>query len=325
MSLITCQAYCLPDRKLTNADLSEEFSGTAVRDLCGFLGIEERHIDGDPLKMAYYAARRTCTYKIDAVIFVSESFKYRIPCNAAILANALKIHPKVCLDLSMGCSGFPYGLKVADSLIQSTPSIDTVLLINADCITKFVKFDDLTLRCLHGDAACATVIERARVGTPGGHIESIELGTIPGAWEYITCKNDDCEYVKMKGAEVGHTVLREIPKILANYDLEKYNTILFHQANDTITQMLYAKLGIPEHKQFRFIKNVGNLSNASTPVLMCEAMKANKITDITRVLVVSFGAGFSWGVVDLKYDGLMFPTGSVDQFQLEARYGKVEL
>lgn len=322
MFVITSQAYCLPPQKLTNADLAEEFDKGQVGTLCGFLGIEERRIDGDPLKMAYYAARRVLPYGsgADAVIFVSESFKYRIPCNAAILAHALGINPSICLDLSMGCSGFPYGLRVASGL-----GVKKVLLINADCITKFVKFNDLTLRCLHGDAACATVIERWRSGLKGGNIKTIDLGTIPEAWSYITCKNDDCEYVKMKGAEVGHIVLREIPRILSTYDLEQYNTILFHQANDTVTQMLYSKLGIPEHKQFRFIKTVGNLSNASTPVLMCEAMKTNKITDITRVLVVSFGAGFSWGVLDLKYDGLMFPCGSAEQSRLEQLYGKVEI
>lgn len=317
MFVITSQAYCLPPQKLLNEDIEGD-----VKALCGFLGIEERRVDGDPLKMAYYAARRVLGYEdgVDAIVYVSESFKYRIPCNAAILAHALKITPKVCLDLSMGCSGFPYGLKVAMGL-----GLNKVLLINADCITKFVKHNDITLNCLHGDAAAATIVERWTYGMKGGHIHTIELGTLPDAWEYITCKNDDCEFVKMKGAEVGHTVLRVVPEILAKYDLEKYNTILFHQANDTITQMLYSKLGIPESKQFRFIKTVGNLSNASTPVLMCEAMKANKITDVTRVLVVSFGAGFSWGVVDIHYDGLMFPCGSVEQSRLEQLYGKVEI
>lgn len=322
MFVITRQAYCLPPQKLTNADLADEFDKEPVDSLCGFLGIEERRIDGDPLEMAYYASQRALHKEegVDAIIFVSESFKYRIPCNAAILAHALGINPRVCLDLSMGCSGFPYGLKVAMGL-----NLDKVLLINADCITKFVKFDDLTLRCLHGDAACATIVERAGYGIKGGIVKSVELGTIPDAWSYITCKNDDCEFVKMKGAEVGHIVLREIPRILEAYDLGAYNTILFHQANDTVTQMLYSRLGIPESKQFRFIKTVGNLSNASTPVLMCEAMKANKITDVTRVLVVSFGAGFSWGVVDLQYDGLMFPCGMVEQSRLEQLYGKVDI
>lgn len=267
---------------------------------------------------------------IDAVIFVSQTPDYRLPATACCMQARLGLDTRcLAFDVSLGCSGYVYGLFLAAQLARSGAA-GRVLLAVGDTITKLVDPNDRATALLFGDAASATLVE-ADAASPG---MSFVLGTDgTGARHLIvpagasrdarvrpngaahagpTDGAADPACLQMNGAEVFAFTLREVPAMVtrvaatAEWSLDSVDLVVFHQANAMILGRLTKKLGLPPAKVPIVLNDLGNTSSASVPVALCRSV-GDAPRALDRVILAGFGVGLSWGAaaVGLKAGAVM--------------------
>ena len=261
--------------------------------------------------------------EIDALIVVSQSPDYRIPATAIILQDKLGL-PKtsIAFDVNLGCSGYPFGLKILGSLIE-TGAVKKGLLLVGD---KGATFYDP----IFSDAGTATALEYCSNSSPiffdlnsdgsgyrtillpvGGHKE-------PYALRHLIQTPDENHILRtpdeliLDGVEVLNFTMREIPgaveNILSFACLEK-NSIdyyFFHQANRMINNTLQKKLKLDEKKVPSSLGDFGNTSGASIPVTMTTIFDQLHYKN-KKILLSGFGVGLSWGSCILDIESAAFP------------------
>jgi len=347
-STITAIQHCLPKKVLKNSDLYKVFGKGPIDNIYKISGIKERRIAEGNIcasDLAHQAAKHLIDEKaidvnnIDTLIFVSETPDYQAPPTACVLHKELGL-PQNCgsFDINHGCSGFPYGLKVAHSMIVSGES-RMVLLLIADTLTKFIHPNDRSLIALHGDGGAALLIEPCEKGSG---IINISLGTdgsnyqhlmIPSSGsripksentkhdytdEFGVTRNQESMY--MNGPAVFSFSLNKVPQKInealreQNLDIEDLDLLLLHQANLMMINRIYDKLNTPDSKRFTNLELIGNCAVAASPIVLSDAWKYKKIKPGDLAVIASFGMGLSWGTVTIKWPNNIDPTiyGNVD-------------
>lgn len=345
-SKITASHYVLPSQSLTNEDLFKRFDPKKIKGISKLSGIYERRIapkDVTSVDLGTESARRmieSCNIdknSIDMLIFVSPTRDYILPQSAAIIHNKLSLSEHCgTFDIVMGCPALPYSLGVANGLIASG-QCSKILLIIADTITKLVNPKDRGLVPLHGDGAASFIIEKS---SSDDGIEFVETFTDSKNWDVLIVPAGGCrrpydestqiesvdesgnivspENLQMNGAAVFHFSISKIPETIKNclekhnFSLDRYKLVLLHQANKMMLDNIYNSIKATQEQRFFFMENVGNLSAASTPVLLAEAMRTKKISKGDNVLLSSFGVGLSWGVCSVKFGNFIASTADVE-------------
>jgi 3-oxoacyl-[acyl-carrier-protein] synthase-3 len=271
---------------------------------------------------------------VDLLLHVSESGDYLIPANACVLHGMLGLSERCwAFDISMGCSGYPYALATVKGLMEANEDIKTALIVSSDAITRFLDPQYRGLNCIHGDGAAVTLVQNLEYPHSSLEVCSLGCGSQGSNAKELYLRNDQSpSYVHMNGPAIAHFASRKVPDIIRNtlrefgLDLKGLDLLLLHQANQELITAIYKRLGADLGQQFRFIEKVGNLSNASTPVLLAEALRSGRIEPGHTVMTVSFGAGLSWGCSLLRAskDGtvpvVIAPT---EMTELEAIFGEV--
>jgi len=305
--------YYLPEKILTNDQLSKAFPEWGVDKIKEKTGIGIRHIAGDEecasdlgLKAAQklFESGMCCPEEIDFLLFCTQCPDYFLPTTACLLQEKLHLPTTAgALDFNLGCSGYVYGLSLAKGLIESHQA-KKVLLITAETYSKFIDPQDKTVRTLFGDAGAATLVAADDL------VESMEFvfGTDGrGAKNLIVEKGaarscfQDKINLTMNGPEIFVFTLQAVPKAV-NALLEKTNLtvdavdfFIFHQANQYMLEALRKKTKIPEEKFYINLKEIGNTVSCTIPIALKEAQKQGKIKLNDRVMLVGFGVGYSWG------------------------------
>jgi 3-oxoacyl-[acyl-carrier-protein] synthase-3 len=222
--------------------------------------------------------------------------------------------------MNLGCSGFIYGLRLADSLIQSGVARH-VLLITADTYSKVIHPRDRAVRTLFGDGAAATLVSRASSGP--GEIGEFVLGTNgDGAEKLIVpsggfrlprspetavedTDNTGCvrsrDHLYMDGKAVFGFALSVVPRLViellekASLTLEQIDWYVYHQANKYMLDNLMARSKVPQEKQVWFMNDVGNTVSASIPIALQGYVECGRICSGHRLMLIGFGVGYSWG------------------------------
>jgi len=334
-SKITASHYVLPKDTLTDEELSKRFDAKKIRGISKLSGITERRVAPAGVTAAdlgHAAAQRLLDSNgidragFDMLIFVSQTQDYKLPATAFVIHERLDL-PRSCgaFDLSMGCAAMPYALSVANGLIASG-QCRKILLVFAETISKLIYRNDRSLIPLHGDGAAAFVLEK----TDGDYgFEFAEIGADSSGWKHlivpaggmrlpscaqtaeeITDETGICttkDHLQMNGAAVFHFSISVIPEAIREA-LKKHaltssdcRFVLLHQANKMMLDNIYNQLEIPAEKRFFFMEKIGNLSAASTPVLLAEALRQGKLEDGGRALLASFGVGLTWGVFSILF------------------------
>ena len=317
--LITLSSY-LPEKLLTNEELELSFPNWKAEKILEKTGIKNRHIADDlqgSEDLAFLAAEsiflnnKTNIQKenIDTLIVVTQTPSQIIP------SSACKIHSKLGLkeecasfDINQGCSGYIYGLQLAQSLIDSESS-KYVLLLTTDVYSKIINKKEANLSTLFGDAATATII-----GPNQDKIKSsigpFYFGTDGTRFEKLICKNNlsnikKNEFLFMDGPSILEFTLRKIPNAINNY-FEKYSFsknhfdyIIFHQANKFILDKLYKKIGISDKGVIDMV-NCGNTVSSSIPIALEKLIKKSSYKK-SNILLVGFGSGLSWGITSITF------------------------
>ncbi|RMF79171.1 MAG: ketoacyl-ACP synthase III [Nitrospirae bacterium] len=315
----------LPDRVLTNHDL-ERMVETSDEWITTRTGIRERRVvaEGEGLVELVERAGRAALEDagvapedVDLFILATATPDQPIPATSAIVQPRLGIVNAACFDLSAACSGFVYALTVARQFI-ATGEAETVLVVGAECLTRYVDWTDRATCVLFGDGAGAVVLRPAPAGegilrtawrTDGGYAELISMPG--GGCRFPPNRPETLErrlpFIKMRGNETFKVAVRALTEISqrvleeAGVPLEELDLFIPHQANIRIIQAVGSRLGLAEEKVYVNVDRVGNTSAASIPLAMADAVREGRLRRGDLVLATAFGGGLTWGSVLFRY------------------------
>jgi 3-oxoacyl-[acyl-carrier-protein] synthase-3 len=315
----------LPEKVLTNRDLEKEVD-TTDRWITTRTGIRERRLasrhqaTSDLAFQAALPALETAKVKakdLDLILVATCTPDSPMPSTACHLQNLLGARKAAALDLNAACSGFVYGLTVADSMIRSGAA-GNCLLVGAEVFSRFVNWKDRGTCILFADGAGAVVMapsgrSRSEVISTHLYADGAQAGllNIPGCGTRRPPTPASLEKkqhtVHMKGNETFKLAVKGMAQAaqhaLKESGLTVHDVALFipHQANIRIIEATAKRLKIPMSRVMVNIDRYGNTSAASIPIAFDEAVRRGRVKRGDVILLDAFGAGFTWGSVLLRW------------------------
>jgi 3-oxoacyl-[acyl-carrier-protein] synthase III len=316
----------VPDRILTNDELAEmvETSDEWIRDRTG---IRERRIARDGQTSASLAveaslqALKVANLKpsdLDLIICATSTPEHIFPATACLVQDRLGANRAGAFDLLAACSGFIFGLNMAAQSIRSG-SIQNVLVIGTETLSRFVNWQDRNTCILFGDGAGAFVLQASE--EPGGVLSAVmhsdgsggDLLSLPaGGSKHPTSEatiHSGMHYISMDGKEVFRFATRVMAQATrealdaAGLDLDEIRWVIPHQANYRIIEAAARGLKLPMDRFVLNLDRYGNTSTASIPIAACEAVESGQVQPGDRIVLVGFGAGLTWGALVAEWTG----------------------
>lgn len=316
----------LPERRLTNADI-EKLVDTNDEWIAERTGIRERRIaapEQATSDLAYEAACRALASAsltiddIDMILLGTVSPDHAMPNTACILQNKFKNKTIPSLDISAACSGFVYGITIADQFIK-TGMYKNILVIGAETLSRIVNYKDRETCILFGDGAGAMVVGRAPSGSESRILSSHlhadgTLGHLfeqPAGGSRMPFSQDvldkDLHFMVMKGREIFKNAVRTLTQCSQEaldkngITIEELSWLVPHQANTRIIDSVAKYFGIPAEKVIINLDRTGNTSAATIPIAFDEAVQDGRLQRGQLILLSAFGAGLTSGSVLLRY------------------------
>ena len=321
--IISTGSY-LPEKILTNIDL-EKMVETSDQWITERTGIKERRIaNGNQTasELAFEAAKVALeraamkAEDIDLIITATVTGDMPFPSTACILQDKLGATNAAAFDVNAACSGFLYGLYVADGFIRSGMH-RKILVIGTEVLSTITDWEDRTTCILFGDGAGAVIVEPT--GEDRGII-SMSIHSDGSIWELLHVPaggskqpasresvDNKLHYIKMKGNETFKFAVRTLEdlviKILSENNLEpsQLSLLIPHQANLRIIQATADRLGLSMDKVLVNIDRYGNTSAASIPIALDEAVTTGRIKGGDYILLEAFGGGITWASALIKW------------------------
>jgi 3-oxoacyl-[acyl-carrier-protein] synthase III len=331
-SYIKALTYYLPKQALTNEELSREFSDPNIEKTAGKVGIDVRYIaaeDETAGDMAEQAARNLfqeynlAPETIDFLILCTQSPDYFLPATACVLQHRLGIPSNAgAIDFNQGCSGYLYGLALAKGLIAANVA-KNILLLTAETYSKHIHPQDKANRILFGDAASATLISNEgfaaigefSLGTDGAGANNLIVKT--GGMKHKNALNDfsidengtviSSDHLFLNGAEIFSFTQEKVPLLIKStllqngLEQEQIDLFVFHQSNRFMLDFLRKKIKIDEDKFYYCLSRFGNTVSSTIPIALKEAMADKTIKVNNKILLASYGVGYSWAGVVLNF------------------------
>ncbi len=314
----------LPEKIVTNFDLAE-IVDTNDEWIQSRTGIKTRRMATPEEQTSDFAAEASKralemagvkAEDIDLIIVATITPDMPFPSTACLVQEKIGASKASAFDLEAACSGFVYGVTVAKQFI-STGFYKHVLVVGAETMTKILDFEDRNTCVLFGDGAGAVVlgpsddesgflgIDLGADGSGGVFLKMPGGGTLNPASENTV--NDRLHYLKMEGSEVfkfavrimGKSSINAVKK--SNLTVDDIDFLVPHQANIRIISAAAKKLKLPMEKVHVNLDKYGNMSAASIPVALDEAIRNEKIKKGDNVVLVGFGGGLTWGACVIKW------------------------
>ncbi len=315
----------VPPGVLTNADLTRMLD-TSDEWIVERTGIRERHIARPEQTVAMLsheaslralAAAGAVPADLDAIVLATASPDRLLPSTACDLQALLGAENAAAFDIGAACPGFVYALTVAEGLIASGQS-DTVLVVGAEKLSTITDFQDRSTAILFGDGAGASVVRRST--RPGRGILSTFIksdgrlapllyrpggGSVDPISEKVVCERS--HYMKMAGREVFKAAVLAMAEACdealrrAGVSADEIDLLVPHQANLRIIEATAKHAGVPMSKVMVNVDRYGNTSSASIPLALEQAVSEGRVGSGTVILVVAFGAGFTWGSAVIRW------------------------
>lgn len=306
----------LPEKILTNDDLSKMVD-TSDEWIYTRTGIKQRHIAADneytsdlavnAIKNALDNAKISAE-NVDLLIVATITPDLVFPSTSCIVQKKLGLKNAVAFDVSAACSGFVYGLTMADAMIKSG-AYKTAVVVGAETLTRIMDWNDRTTCVLFGDGAGAAVLRATTeqtgimsysIKTDGNYLDCLKATGGPSSTK-------SSGNIFMEGKEVFKLAVSRMPEISkevvakAGKTMADVDCFIPHQANIRIIDAALKNLEIPEEKVVKTIETHGNISSACIPLALDIANKSGKLKKGQTVLLTAMGAGFTWGSVFLKF------------------------
>ena len=321
---ITGTGFYVPDKVLTNFDL-EKMVNTSDEWIFTRTGIKERRIaskDQATSDLAIEASKLTLkdaglkVKDIDLIITATSTPDTIFPSTACWIQKGLGADIIPAFDISAGCTGFLYGMILAESMILNGQH-KRILLVGGELLTKVTNWKNRNTCILFGDAAGAAILEESHDdsgmlsyywkadGNLGDLLYQPAGGTrIPASTQSLA---QDLHCLQMKGNEVfKHAVKRMEEAALevlerAGLKKEDIDFLIPHQANKRIIEAIGRRLRVPPEKVYSNIHKYGNVSVASIPICLHELSQEGKLKKGDIILMDAFGAGFTWAAVTYRW------------------------
>ncbi|QDU75029.1 3-oxoacyl-[acyl-carrier-protein] synthase 3 [Bremerella volcania] len=312
----------LPQRIETNQQLQDEFPGWDMDLIYTKTGIASRHIAapgecasdlGVKAAQRLFEEHQIDPQSIDFLLFCTQTPDYPLPTTACLMQQRLGLRISCgALDFNLGCSGFIYGLSLAEGLIRAGIA-RRVLFITAETYSKYIDPDDRSLRTIFGDGAAATLIEAC----PEPTLDGFQFGTDGSGADTLMVTDGGARLAEdahtprhrkrwnsrlyMDGPALISFTVGAIPQLVQNIfsaagipksDVELY---LFHQATRKMLEQLQEALEIERDRMPIALETVGNTVSATIPLLIHDLRQQNRLTQGAKHLLVGFGVGWSWG------------------------------
>ncbi len=295
---LTGVGSALPEKVLSNQDLTAWMDTTDewIRERTG---IGERRIGGSTSGLATQAAQRALDAagvspsSIDTIILATTSPDHICPGTAPAVARELGLECGA-FDLQAACSGWVYGLVVANGLLLQ--GMNRLLVIGAESLDRITDYHDRGTGILFGNGAGAAVVERDDTGA--GQLLGWDLGA-NGNWVHILYA-DHGDTLKMDGKEVYRQAVIAIQRTVqatlerAGLTVADVDIVIPHQANIRIVEAAWKKVGFTMDQTVMILDRTGNTSAASIPLALDDALRHGRIEPGKLVLFVGFGAGMTW-------------------------------
>src|SRR3989338_2525481 len=329
-SIVKGIGHHVPPKIVTNKDL-EKLMDTSDEWIQQRSGIQERrYVDEGVgnIEMSYAATQMALqrsnlkAQDIDLIILATLSPDYTFPGSACFLQEKLEIPNVPALDIRQQCTGFIYGVSIADQFIR-TGMYKTVLVVGTEVHSTGLDFTTRgrDVAVLFGDGAACMILQQAP--------ENFERGVLsthlwadwrfakdlwiqnPSSREHPRMKPEMFEdaswFPKMNGKKVFTMAVKKFPEAILtalkanNVTLNDIGLFIFHQANIRIVQAVCQGMGIPMEKTYNNIQKYGNTTAASIPLALSEAWEQGKIKENDLVCLSAFGSGFTWGSALIRW------------------------
>jgi len=321
---ITATAKYLPKRVLSNFDL-EKMVDTSDEWIRTRTGIETRHIVSEgqasadmATEVAKILLERSNTDKneIDLIIIATVTPDTMLPSTAARVQHNLDAHNCWGFDLSGACTGFLYALETGAKFVESG-NYKKVMVIGVDTMSSIIDFTDRNTCVLFGDGAGGVLLEPAE--SKNGIIDSLlridgsggESLIMPGGGSLHPASADTVtkkmHYVQQDGKTVYKFAVKGMADISSdilkknNFTGDDVKLFIPHQANKRIIDAAAKRCRIPNERVLINIDKYGNTTDATIPICMDEAVSDGLIKEGDLLLTSSFGAGFTWGSILIRW------------------------
>jgi 3-oxoacyl-[acyl-carrier-protein] synthase III len=315
----------VPPGVLTNADLTHMLD-TSDAWIVERTGIRERHIarpEETVAMLSQEASERAMASagvtadQLDAIVLATASPDRLLPSTACDLQALLGAENAAAFDIGAACPGFVYALTVAEGLIASGQS-ETVLVVGAEKLSAITDFQDRSTAILFGDGAGAAIMRRS--SQPGRGILATFIksdgrlapllyrpggGSADPISERVVCERS--HYMKMAGREVFKAAVQTMTEACdealrrAGVTADQVDLLVPHQANLRIIEATAKHAGFPMSRVMVNVERYGNTSSASIPLALEQAVAEGRVGPGSVILMVAFGAGFTWGSAVIRW------------------------
>ena len=321
---ITGVGSYVPEKILTNAEL-EKMVETSDEWITSRTGIKERRIaakDEFTSDMAAKAAQRAMKMagvtgdQIDLIIVATITPDMPFPATACLVQQKIGAKRAAAFDLEAACSGFIYGLEVAQQFVHSR-TYDTVLVVGAEKLSSIVDWTDRNTCVLFGDGAGAAILQNRKnshgllTAVMGANGENADLLFMPGGGSRCPATKDSVDarlhYLRMEGKETFKSAVQAMQSAAeeasrrCELDISKIKCVIAHQANRRIIDAVGDRLGATPEQLFVNLDKYGNTSAASVAIALDEAVTSGRISRGDLILLVVFGAGLTWGAAIIEW------------------------
>ncbi len=323
--------YYVPEKVVTNDDLSK-IMNTTDEWIVERTGIKERHYaDMDKEKnyiMGAKAAEKaiemagTNAQEIDLIVYATLSADYVFPGSGVLLQKELGCKNIGAIDVRAQCSGFVYGLSIAEQYIK-TGKYKNILLVGSEIHSIGLDYSDhgRHIAVIFGDGAGAAVLQpteakdkgvlSTHLHSEGEHAERLAV-LDPGFYkkdrfDIEMTKPGGGFYPVMDGQFVFKNAVTRFPEVIMealqanDYTPQDLDLLIPHQANLRISQFVQKKMGLAEDKVYNTIMKYGNTTAASIPIGLCEAHAEGKVREGDLICLAAFGSGFTWASALIRW------------------------
>ena len=322
---ITGTGAYLPDNVLTNFDL-EKMVDTSDEWIRQRTGIVERRIAEDEVAtsdLSVHASRLAIKkaqidpLEIQMILVATVTPDTFFPSTACYVQKGIGAKNASAMDISAACAGFLYGLDLANALIISG-QYDTILVVGGEVFNNIVDWNDRNTCVLFGDGAGAAIVQAtdeengiisSYIGSDGDYAD-IDLLGIPAGGSRMPVTPDAIDQnlnkIQMNGREVFKLGVRLMPEAAeralkkADVTVDEIDLLIPHQANLRIIEAVGQRLGVPREKVYVNVDKYGNTSAATVIIALDEAIQQGRAKPGDLILLVTFGAGLTWGSTLLR-------------------------
>jgi 3-oxoacyl-[acyl-carrier-protein] synthase III len=328
---ITGWGKCLPPSILTNADLAT-FLDTNDEWITSRTGIRERRISHVPLgELAYVSAMRALACAglnpadVELIVIGSCSFDDQVPNQASGLQVRLGAKRAAAYDVNTACTSFLYALSTANALIR-TGVVKNAVVVGGELISSYMEWENRGVSVLFGDGCAAVVLEATdkpegllaeKLGCDSDGRPTLVVEGMGGRYANVGRLNGDTTWI-FEGQEIFKRAVLAMSsasaEVLARcgYTPDDVDLVVPHQANLRIIEAVGKRAGVAPDKVYVNVHRYGNMSAATVPVALVEALEEGRVRPNSLLLLPAFGAGLTWCAHLVRWGERVTPLGSTD-------------